>query len=431
MRFQPRPQHTDVVSGSQGTLFRNPFVGNLACLSMYEHLHELRSMRNSVLKALLACSTVIFVGCSGDAENNEPAPTNQSTPDAGPSDSGDLDATTDPDASESDSGEDAGEVSCTTATIEGLWELTYADDVSIEYSANVSPDIEGDSRQLSLLFERYSPIPDVGSFDLSMGSNDNFGTCPRCLFVRTDGPERAYFQAEGTLESGVDPYGRRLDITVSNLRLIEVEVDGTTRESTPIEGGRCIEFETFSTEGVYPPSTWTCNPQNYNDDTNCDCSCGAVDPDCGIQQCALGDTSCDMEPTELPVVGCNADQVCAFDPATFSTECVEPCDWNAQEGCTNGTCVFDFGTGDGDLCITDALRVAPAVQVGEDCPDTAFQIVCDVSNGFAQGYCGPNGVCRSVCTDDAECTEDGHTCRAFTVEDPLGYCGPVPVDPDG
>ncbi len=368
--------------------------------------------------------------CSDDPANNATTSNNQSNLDAGATDSGstpEADSGGDDDAAEPD----AGGVTCTQATISGVWNLSWADDVSIEYSAGIDPEIEGDPRSLSILFERYSPIPDVGTFDLSEGANDNFGTCPQCFFVRTDGPERAYFQSEGTMESRVDPYGRRIDITVTGLKLIEVDVNVEDRSSTPVPNGRCIEFQDFNAQGVFPPTAWTCSPEKYNDDTTCDCSCGAVDPDCGIQQCALGDTSCMMEPTELPVVGCDPDQVCAFDPASFATECTEPCDWAGETGCDAGTCVFDYGAGDGDLCITDPLRVADATQVGEACPDTPFQVVCNTVNGFAQGFCGANGICRAVCTDDAECTEDGHTCRPFLFGEPLGYCGPEPTDPEG
>jgi hypothetical protein len=383
------------------------------------------------MTALLIVS-LAAAGCSSDPANNGNSNNtsgNQSTADAGPTDSG---GTATDAAAESDAETDMEtEVTCTQASIDGLWEITLDNDVSIEYSANVTPEIEGDQRQLSLLLERYSPIPDVGTFDLGSGQNDNFGGCAQCFFFRTDSRERAYFQAEGTLESRVDPYGRRLDITVSGLRLIEVEVDGATRSSTPVPGGECIEIAEFSVEGVFPPQAWTCLPEKYNDDTTCDCDCGAVDPDCGIQQCALGDTTCNMEPIKLPVVGCNADQVCAFNPGTFATECTEPCDWEAQEGCSNGTCVYDYGVGEGDLCVTNPLRLAPATQVGEECPDSAFQVVCNVVNGFAQGHCGPAGICRAVCTTDEECTVDGHTCRPFVGDDPFGYCGPVPVDPEG
>ncbi len=44
------------------------------------------------------------------------------------------------------------------------------------------------------------------------------------------------------------------------------------------------------------PATWTCDPQQYADGTNCDCDCGPVDPDCAD--------------TMKPVVGCTGPDVC-------------------------------------------------------------------------------------------------------------------------
>lgn len=389
-----------------------------------------KSLITSVVALALTAALATTLGCSDDEANNS---SNSQAPnanvgtdlDSGTSDAGTLDDTgTDPDLAAPDmSGE-----GCVQATVSGPWELSYIDDVSVEYSAPIGPEIEGSERVISLLFERYSPGPDVGRFDLSEGPDANFGTCAHCVFVRTDTAERAYYAEAGTLENLSDPYSRRYDFEVTGLRLAEADVRLETRESTFVEDGACIEFVDFDGGGVFPPSRWTCPDEAYNDNETCNCDCGDVDPDCGLQvSCLLGEPDC-PEPTRLPVVGCDATDVCAFDPGAFSTTCQEPCDWSAQEGCSNGTCVYDYGAGDGDLCITDPLRVAPDVAIGADCPDTAFQIVCNVVDGFAQGHCGANGVCRSLCTDDAECGEPGHTCRAFQFGDPLGYCGPEPVD---
>jgi hypothetical protein len=119
------------------------------------------------------------------------------------------------------------------------------------------------------------------------------------------------------------------------------------------------------------------------------------------------------------------------DPVARTTECATICDWSdqSQTECTTGTCVYDFGPSDNDLCIKEPLRIAPSVQIGESCPQTGYQVVCNEQNGYANGYCDPNNVCRKLCTSDTECTAPDHTCRIF--EPPtgtLGYCGPVPTD---
>ena len=53
---------------------------------------------------------------------------------------------------------------------------------------------------------------------------------------------------------------------------------------------------------------------------------------------------------------------------------------------------------------------------------------CPLVDGFAQGYCGPNNICRSVCDEQADCTVAGETCRFFSIDETLGYCGPEPTD---
>ena len=62
--------------------------------------------------------------------------------------------------------------------------------------------------------------------------------------------------------------------------------------------GECV----FDDSGV--PEQWTCNPTWYDAGDDCDCSCGAWDPDCA-------DAS-------LTVLGCDDGQVCGFDG-----ECLE------------------------------------------------------------------------------------------------------------
>lgn len=366
----------------------------------------------------------IHFGCSDDgAESPVNNPANN------PSDLGTADMAKD---SADDSGTpdvDSGGGDCIQATINGQWELTLADDVSVEYSAEISPEVEGAVRQVSVLFERYMPGADVGTFDLSQGGDNNFGTCAHCVFVRTDTAERAYFTESGILESTSDPYSRRADFSLSGLKLIEVTVNPLTRESTPVEGGGCVEFADFEVSGVFPPEEWTCPAETYGDGAQCNCGCGAYDPDCATGgDCLPGAPDC-PEPVELPVVGCQESEVCTFDPVAASAECFETCDWAGRAGCTTGTCVFDSGANDGkDLCILDAIRIAPGVGIGEDCPSTGYQMVCNVNGGFAEGYCDPNDVCRALCNSNEECTEQGHTCQPFLFGESFGYCGPEPTD---
>ncbi|MEO1268560.1 MAG: hypothetical protein AAFX99_10710, partial [Myxococcota bacterium] len=79
-------------------------------------------------------------------------------------------------------------------------------------------------------------------------------------------------------------------------------------------------------------------------------------------------------------------------------------------------------------CLTNSNRTTSAT-FGERCEEGNLQLVCNLEDGFALGFCGPNNICRPICASDDECTAPGETCRLFTFEPGgLGYCGPEPVD---
>lgn len=391
------------------------------------------------MKRLVAFAVAgILVGACSKAPSNNTADTGGDEPDASAPDAEQPD---DANNGSGDGGSDAGadaapdtgeESPCLQVATRDAFRVGIADDVSIEYFAVTDPAVEGKTRDLSLLFEPYNDAQYIGTFELGTGVNANFGDCHHCIFMRSDARERAFFADRGTLVSNTNPFSRQLDIQVTNLRLAEVEVDPLTRESTPVENGICIEVADFSHQGAFPPDEWTCAPMNYNNGVACDCECGAYDPDCAAGSgvdCLPGDPTCTPPgPDPLPVAGCEASEVCAFDPLNGATSCFAPCDYLGRTGCTTGTCVFDLGVGDGDLCIDAMERVAPTVALGEPCPTTNYQVVCNVVDGFAEGYCGPDNICRPVCQDDAECTVAGETCRKFVFEGALGYCGPEPID---
>lgn len=340
------------------------------------------------------------------------------------------------DASDGDAGDgDAGDPpkSCMQVAASPDWALEGETDVSIAYRSVVEPRVQG-YPLLTLLFERYAPGPDVGVFDLGVGADGDYGTCAHCVVMQGSNIERAFFADRGTLEMFEDPYSRRLGARMRGLRLVEVEVDPFTRSSTPIPGGDCIEIADFEAAGNFPRQGWTCDEAQYNDGARCDCTCGAWDPDCnpGQTECPPGVPDCELRET-LPIADCDAAQLCTFDPETFAGACTDVCDWARRaDACTGdlAVCVYDIGVGDGPTCWNSVERVSPAM-LGEPCSDdTIYQQVCNVVDGFAEGYCGPAGVCRPLCQTDAECPVEGETCRHFMWEGDLGYCGPEPVDLD-
>jgi hypothetical protein len=236
------------------------------------------------------------------------------------------------------------------------------------------------------------------------------------------GTGEGYFAESGTLTTAVDPYSRRLEATVTGLRLGEVTIDLFTRESTPALGGACVEVADFSVSGIFPPEGWTCSPEAYGDGEHCDCECGAYDEDCSYQLCPVPDPLCVPE-EPLPVRDCEEGEVCAFNPVPGTTVCTESCNWAGREGCTEGVCVFEFGVGDGDTCFTDEERLSD-VQLGEDCGLGFLQRMCNLEEGFAQGFCDWNNVCQPLCDEPSDCTVDGEQCWHFVGGEGLGWCGP-------
>ncbi len=409
----------------------------------------------------MAVVALALTGCSSKNTNTQsPAPGNNDAPEADatsdaqepedisePEDADQDDAeqpdtsedapedATDPeeDAQEPDSGEpdaddetDAPPKECTQIEVSPDWAIAGQDDVSIAYRSVISPILDNQFGLLTLLFERYNPGPDVGTFELGTGQDDNYGTCAHCVVLPGPDPTRAYFADRGTLELRADPYRRRLEASLTNVRLVEVEVDGFTRASTPIPDGNCVEVPDIEISALFPRPGWNCPLSQYDDGELCHCECGAIDPDCNpTSDCFPLDPDCPT-PEPLPVAECSGEQVCNFDPELETTACTETCDWAGRTPCAQGTCIFDTGF-DADLCIDSDNRLDEAT-IGQPCRVSNFQKFCNVDNGFALGYCGPNDVCRSVCDDDAQCTEPDHTCRRFVGLEGLGYCGPEPED---
>lgn len=145
----------------------------------------------------------------------------------------------------------------------------------------------------------------TGTFDLSSGNQSNYSTCAICLLGFAD--QTVYFQSAGTITLTQDPYDTRfLKATITGLEMQEVTIDEETYVSTPVAGGSCGTFADHTVDRNTAPSAWTCAAETYDDATNCNCMCGALDPDCYIDPL-------------LPVAGCTTGgDVC------FNDACVAP-----------------------------------------------------------------------------------------------------------
>lgn len=67
-------------------------------------------------------------------------------------------------------------------------------------------------------------------------------------------------------------------------------------EAAPTPAAGCEAGETCGSNGACVPSGWTCAGEYYEDGADCDCECGAVDPDCSI--------------AGAQVFGCETGEVC-------------------------------------------------------------------------------------------------------------------------
>jgi len=98
---------------------------------------------------------------------------------------------------------------------------------------------------------------ETGSFNLATAPNDDYATCEQCIRIFEDddgaGSATIFYQSKGTLVIsgdtliGADPPTG--SFTLTNVELVEVDIDPDTFESTPVSGGRCykISNRTLST----------------------------------------------------------------------------------------------------------------------------------------------------------------------------------------
>jgi hypothetical protein len=345
-------------------------------------------------------------------------------------DGGTVDASLDGGGGVADGGApDAGD-GCLAVTA-GAFELDGVDDVSIRYTAELDPRIGGRRYELILEFNRFM-VDYVGTFELGVRDtmDGNFGSCARCVsaFAGLDLRDGGFFVSEGTMVSDVDPFGQRLDLRLTGLRLVEVTIEGDGSPapvivSVPVEDGACLDVADIAIDQVFPSEGWGCPVDQFDDGAVCHCNCGAYDPDCG-DPCGATfppDPLCD--PTPLPVANCVEGSVC-----TFRSRCALTCDvFEGVADCPPGeVCGF---SAEGDRCLDRALERIDTAALGELCDVGSF--LCGVDpTGVARGVCDDLDEyrCRPICASDEDCTEAGEGC--FTLFDDGGYCRAAPP-PDG
>jgi hypothetical protein len=205
-----------------------------------------------------------------------------------------------------------------------------------------------------------------GTFDLSMGGDNNLATCSRCLVVLQDNATqgKTFMAQSGTLivQMDSDQLHGSVNATVTNVDLVEVTIDPNTNTSTPVPGGECRHVASAAVAVTNANPGWTCNASYYNDG-DCDCGCGIVDPDCADATAA----SCDFCDD---IGSCNSSSCPGTINPTNNATCVSLAAWTCDPGYYNdGVC--DCGCG----------------MIDADCAD-ATVASCD--------YCDDEGSCNTA-----------------------------------
>ncbi len=191
-------------------------------------------------------------------------------------------------------------------------------------------------------FEFYDGIESSlsGTFDLTAGNQNNYSTCAVCVRAFTldaDGNVvKQFFQSGGSITLTEDPFTNQKVVgSLTDLQLEEVTIDSQTFVSTPVPGGTCATFGSYSVDHDRVPNAWTCAHTDYDEGTNCNCVCGLPDPDCYV------------DPT-LPVAGCTTAGDACFNDACVTPPTNDTCaDADAATAITIGTPVTGTTAGAG------------------------------------------------------------------------------------
>jgi|GEM_PF-1214133 len=192
---------------------------------------------------------------------------------------------------------------------------------------------------------------------------------------------------------------------------------------TTLDVYNCAPGATCSAEGTCSatvPDEWTCRRSWYGAGDDCDCRCGAYDPDC--------------DNPELRILNCSVGATCQEDG--WCTEGAPPewtClarDWGRGNGCHCGCGAVDpdcatagigapvIGCVPGSVCLADGSCRTPI-------PETW---VCPIANFGADGRCDCN--CGAADPDCEASLDRPRNCRAGEVCDDGGLCVDAPDNPE-
>ena len=165
---------------------------------------------------------------------------------AGSSTGGTAGSSTGGSAGSSTGGTGGGPVSCVEISPTGVAFDSNNGSFSV-WAGSTDPNI--DDNALPDYFSLEFHADDTGTFDLAAAPNDNYEGCTQCVRVLADvsgfSVGKQYFQSGGTLEidAATPPVtGAAVKGKLTNVTLVEGEVDSTTFVWTPVVGGQCLHI---------------------------------------------------------------------------------------------------------------------------------------------------------------------------------------------
>lgn len=240
-------------------------------------------MKRFLSITVIALTLLAFTACGGSKKNKDNTDTGDTDTDVVDTDSTDTSDTTPEGDNNSESDTETPSSGCTGISVD--WEnLTYYYGAYFATTEVGDKDLE-DSFIMEIIQENAdgSDIA-IGEYDLGKGANTNYKTCTECVRVSQDYVEAAsedesgsytklYFQKSGTLKiEGFDNDGNIKGTLAAKLIEVTIDFENRTYESTPVEGGECLEIESATFDsGVCVPHCeegWECG----ND--GCGGSCG-------------------------------------------------------------------------------------------------------------------------------------------------------------
>lgn len=236
---------------------------------------------------------------------------------------------------------------CTGLSIDWSSFTYYADEKIEGYFADVEfgNTSKSDDFSIEFCYDEYCSdnTARTGNHNLGSGANTNYSTCTECVMVYQDlinnDYSKYFFQQSGTLNITKADNNRGLAGTLS-AKLVEVDIDASTLDSTPVSGGECVEIES----GSFNYNGNGGNDNNYVADENIkpvpssqDNTVGASCNSSFVENCN-GSKAVYCEDGEVANFSCKSSEKClvTLDSGKNYADCYKSCSTLGDKKCESG-----------------------------------------------------------------------------------------------